>query len=353
MTSNERQKKKLNQVKPGAFTGCLIVLMMLCLCTITSRVFAKDFCETVYAEDCEDKTTDDGNHRLSTLVLEGNKSVTFMEGTIRFEDVPGDEEGQPYAIINDNVPFFTEDDLSTEAFEYYSPQDQYGRCGVAYANICREIMPTEPRGEIGAVKPSGWHTVKYDFLTDNYLYNRCHLIGYQLAGENANDCNLITGTRYFNVQGMEPFENKVADYIERTDHHVLYRVTPVYNGDELVARGVLMEAASVEDRGEGLHFNVFVYNIQPGVIINYATGDSKPADTAYKAVAEETEAKKQPDSANDLTSCNYILNTNTHKFHLPGCKGTQTMKDKNKIEFDGSREEAISQGYVPCKMCNP
>lgn len=185
-------------------------------------------------------------------------------------------EGEPFAVINQNIPFFEKDDYKTESFENYSELDELGRCGVAYANISKELMPTEERGQIGAVRPSGWHTVKYpELIEDRYLYNRCHLIGYQLSGENANEKNLITGTRYMNVEGMLPFENKVADYVRRSDNHVLYRVTPVFEGNNLVATGVLMEAYSVEDRGEGVCFCVFVYNVQPGIEIDYRTGESK------------------------------------------------------------------------------
>ncbi len=182
--------------------------------------------------------------------------------------------GQPYVLLEDNQPGFSQEEMTTAAFEYYSPLDALGRCGGAWANICPELMPTEERGEIGMVKPSGWHTVKYDIVDGKYLYNRCHLIGYQLAGENANEQNLITGTRYMNVEGMLPFENLVAEYVRETGNHVLYRVTPVFQGLNLVAQGVQMEALSVEDGGQGVCFNVFVYNAQPGVSIDYATGDS-------------------------------------------------------------------------------
>ena len=185
-------------------------------------------------------------------------------------------QGSAYVEINDNKPFFTEEDLTTEPFENYSPLDLLGRCGVAYANICRELMPTEERGQIGAIKPSGWHTVKYpELIEDRYLYNRCHLIAYVLAGENANENNLITGTRYMNVEGMLPFEIQVANYVEQTGNHVLYRATPVFSEHHLVANGVLLEALSVEDFGEGVSFCVFVYNVQPGIEIDYATGESK------------------------------------------------------------------------------
>lgn len=189
------------------------------------------------------------------------------------ETIP-EYSGNPYVELNGNVPYFTDEELSTTAFELYSELDSLGRCGAAYANVCKEIMPTEERGSIGMVKPTGWHTVKYDCITDRYLYNRCHLIGYQLAGENANEKNLITGTRYLNVDGMLPFENEVADYVNDTDNHVLYRVTPVFSGDNLLASGVIIEAKSVEDNGAGVQFNVYCYNVQPGISIDYIDGQS-------------------------------------------------------------------------------
>ena len=181
---------------------------------------------------------------------------------------------QAYVAVNDNKPFFTDSDLTTKAFETYSELDSLGRCGAAYANICQELMPAEDRESIGQVKPTGWQISKYDFVDGKYLYNRCHLIGFQLAGENANRQNLITGTRYLNVTGMLPFENMVADYVKETGHHVLYRVTPLFDGDDLVAKGVLMEAMSVEDRGAGVLFCVYCYNNQPGVVIDYKTGEN-------------------------------------------------------------------------------
>lgn len=288
--------------------------------------------------------------------------------------------GSAYCEINGNVPAFGDDELVTDAFENYSDLDSLGRCGVAYANICKEIMPTEERGAIGMVKPSGWHTVKYnDRIDGNYLYNRCHLIGYQLAGENANEKNLITGTRYLNVTGMLPFENEVVDYVESTGNHVLYRVTPVYDGDNLVASGVQMEAESVEDKGAGVSFNVYVYNVQPGVLIDYATGGSE-ADPGYVVPGENTSSEisgedggqvaeagtceetqnteseaddtseAQTEAANEDT---YIVNTNTGKFHKPSCRSVKQMKESNKSERTTTRDELISEGYEPCKNCNP
>ncbi|MBQ9885749.1 MAG: DNA/RNA non-specific endonuclease [Lachnospiraceae bacterium] len=183
--------------------------------------------------------------------------------------------GSPYTELHDNKPDFTQYELVTTSFESYSELDELGRCGAAFACIGTDIMPSEPREAIGAIKPAGWHTIKYDFVDGKYLYNRCHLIAYKLSGENSNRQNLITGTRYMNVQGMLPFEIRVHDYVIRTGNHVMYRVTPLYDGDNLLAYGVQMEALSVEDKGKGICFNVFVYNVQPGVVIDYATGDSR------------------------------------------------------------------------------
>lgn len=198
--------------------------------------------------------------------------IEAVAPTFSLSDVP-EYSGSPYIEINNNIPFFTE--YPTQSFEIYSPLDSLGRCGVAYANISVELMPTEKRREIVAIKPSGWHTANYsDLIEDIYLYNRCHLIGYQLAGENDNKLNLITGTRYLNIEGMEPFENKVANFVKSYDAHVLYRVTPEFDGDNLVASGVLMEAYSLDDNGAGIQFCVYCYNVQPNIGINYADGES-------------------------------------------------------------------------------
>lgn len=245
--------------------------------------------------------------------------------------------GEPYVAVNGNEPDFLPGELTTSSYEVYSPLDALGRCGVASACVGVDLMPTEERGAIGQVKPSGWQTVKYDCVDGKYLYNRCHLIGFQLTGENANKQNLITGTRYMNVDGMLPFENMVADYVKETENHVLYRVTPVYDGNNLVASGVQMEARSVEDDGEAICFNVYVYNNQPGVEIDYATGESW------------LEGEERP----DLAGTKYILNTNSKKFHLPDCSGASSMKAENREEYTGSRDDLIDQGYTPCGTCKP
>ena len=248
--------------------------------------------------------------------------------------------GEPYVALNNNEPTFLEGELTTESYEFYSDLDSLGRCGTALACVGVDLMPTEERGSIGQVKPTGWQTVKYDCVDGKYLYNRCHLIGYQLSGENANKQNLITGTRYLNVDGMLPFENMVADYVKETENHVLYRVMPVFEGDNLVASGVVMEAKSVEDNGEGVSYNVYVYNVQPGVEINYATGLSWLEGTS-------------PETSSGELEITYILNVNSKKFHLPTCSGANNMKAENREESTLSREELVSQGYEPCGTCKP
>lgn len=284
----------------------------------------------------------------------------------RAEDVPA-YSGQAYVALNDNVPYFDTTNLSAKSYESYSSLDSLGRCGVAASCIGQDIMPTEERGSIGQVKPSGWHTIRYDFVDGKYLYNRCHLIGYQLSGENANTSNLITGTRYMNIEGMLPFENMTADYVKETGNHVEYHVTPVFKDDNLLADGVLMEGYSVEDQGDGICFCVFAYNAQPGVNIDYATGDSSLAETApqpteekpantpapstSKPPAEEPSGNKQAEP--EPQGNTYILNTNTKKFHYPSCSSVDQMKESNKKVYTGSREDIINQGYVPCKRCNP
>lgn len=291
-------------------------------------------------------------------------------------------DGKAYVAVNNNEPFFTDSDMTTTAFENYSDLDSLGRCGVAYANICKDIMPTEERGKIGMIKPSGWHTVKYDVIKDRYLYNRCHLIGYQLAGENANPKNLITGTRYLNVEGMLPFENLVADYVNNTGNHVLYRVTPMFSGSNLVANGVLIEAKSVEDNGGGILFNVYCYNVQPGVGINYENGDSWLDGTAPHEQSAQTDTPQNggsqssagsgagengssgsttgsassgsdssavensaADSSNSETMVH--ITATGKKYHRAGCR---TLK---KSDTEVTLDEAKSMGLSPCGICNP
>lgn len=274
--------------------------------------------------------------------------------------------GSPYIKIHNNVPFFKKSDLTKKVFEKYSKLDALGRCRTAYANICKATMPTEKRGRIGMVKPSGWHTVKYNNVDGKYLYNRCHLIGYQLTAENANERNLMTGTRYLNVDGMLPFENMVADYVKETNNHVLYRVTPMYTDENLLADGVLMEAESVEDKGKGISYCVYVYNVQPGIKIDYETGDSsaknasnemssgsssKSSGNTYHSSKKHTST--QSSSGQSSAKGTYIINENTNKFHKPDCRSVKMMKDKNKKKYIGKRSVLINSGYEPCKNCNP
>ena len=361
---------------------------------------------------------------LSLVLNFSALSVSAEAKKITLSNLPA-YSGEAYVELDGNVPNFDKSDMTTKAFEKYSELDEFGRCGVAYANVCTETMPTEKRGNIGMIKPSGWHTVKYDNVDGKYLYNRCHLIGYQLTAENANEKNLITGTRYLNIEGMLPFENMVADYVEETDNHVLYRVTPIFEGKNLLASGVQMEAYSVEDKGKGVSFNVYCYNVQPDINIDYSNGESKLADgviasiklnytkyalevgqskTFVAATSPESAAKsvKWYSSNSKIATVNskgkvtalkagtvtitaktsnglkatckvtvkaksgsavtnsassgkttYILNTNTKKFHYPSCSSVKQMKDKNKKEVTGSRDEIIEMGYDPCKRCDP
>ena len=244
--------------------------------------------------------------------------------------------GDAYVAVNGNVPFFRPEEITDESYEDYAELDKLGRCGVTMACIGVDIMPTEDRGEIGSVKPTGWQSVKYDCVDGKYLYNRCHLIGFQLTGENANEQNLVTGTRYMNVDGMLPFENMVADYIKETGNHVLYRVTPVYAGDNLLCSGVFMEAYSVEDKGEGISFHVYCYNAQPGIQINYANGDSSLAPTQQSPASE---------------TGTYVLNTNSKKIHKPHCASVGDISPKNRKDYKGAVDSLLSQGYETCKSC--
>ncbi len=288
------------------------------------------------------------------------------ESAVDIKSVPK-YSGTPYVVINGGNPSFSEKDR--ERVEEYSELDKYGRCGIAFANVSKDIMPTSARESIGEVRPSGWHTVKYEkIIKDRYLYNRCHLIAFQLAGENANEKNLITGTRYLNVEGMLPFENKVADYVNATGNHVLYRVRPIFKGSDLVARGVQMEAKSVEDNGKGISFNVYCYNVQPGIRINYKDGSSQAENKVQKNKNKKAErskkntkkkksgnlkkTKKVEEDNGVKVSLHYIANTNTGKFHISTCRYVKRMNASNMYESD-NRDELVSSGYVPCKVCRP
>lgn len=272
-----------------------------------------------------------GGCSLSGLMTDG--AAGTKRETIQLEEIP-EYDGEPYVVLNGNEPEFSEEEIETQSYEEYSELDELGRCGVAVANIGQDLMPTEERGAIGPVKPTGWHTVKYDNIDGKYLYNRCHLIGYQLTAENANEENLITGTRYMNVEGMLPFENMVADYIKETDNHVLYKVIPVFEEENLVASGVQMEGYSVEDEGEEISFNVFVYNVQPGIEIDYETGES--------CLKEETEE--------DRTAEGEIRgNSRSRIYHCPGQAAYEQMADSRYLKEFSSEEEAQAAGYRKAK----
>ena len=307
MKMNKRTKQKLRRM--------LLLLALALVLSLTSRFLLPE----------------DGDLPQDPAVSQSHVTPSG-EG----ETIP-DYAGEPYYILNGNQPFFVEEEITAEAFEEFSELDEWGRCGVVMACVGQELMPTGDRESISHVKPSGWVNVSYDFVDGKMLYNRCHLIGFQLTGENANECNLITGTRYLNVQGMLPFENMVADYVKETDNHVLYRVTPLFEGDELVARGVQMEAWSVEDEGDGICFNVYVYNVQPGVTIDYATGESELDEDALNQGEQET----------------FVLNIGSKKFHSPECSGAKDMKAENRQDFTGSRDLLVAQGYQPCGVCKP
>lgn len=330
-------------------------------CTNQKDTNKKTDKSTVATTDQKDKQTEKATEKVSEQDVTATPQVDLAS-------IPS-FTNTAYVAINNNVPYFDDTDKKrTDVFEIYSDLDSMGRCGIAYANICKEIMPTEERGKIGSVKPSGWQSVKYDNVDGKYLYNRCHLIGYQLAGENANEKNLITGTRYLNIEGMLPFENMVNDYVDETNNHVLYRVTPIFDGNNLVASGVLMEGYSVEDAGAGISFCVYCYNAQAGISIDYATGNSGELSFAEEELTEATSvvqeeptvAKEEPTEVvtsqasvpNPVTQT-YIINTNTKKFHFPSCKSVNQIAEKNRQEFTGTRDELIAQGYSPCKNCNP
>lgn len=322
-------------------------------------------------------TSTSGTMDFEEYLINPPISKDKVPGKVPFNinDVPQYKD-KPYVTVNNNNPFFDVHNYAATSFEYYSPLDNLSRCGICMACVGPDLMPTEARGEIGSVKPSGWQTVRYDdIIEDKYLYNRCHLIAYQLSGENANVCNLVTGTRYLNTEGMFPFENKTANYVLSTHNHVIYRVTPVFVENELVCRGVLMEAYSLEDKGDGICFNVFCYNVQPGIEINYSNGESKAIGTTTTTTTETTTTTKittkltttkvttttKATTAKPIvvtttyiqSGSKYVANTNSHVFHYASCSSVNKMKESNKWYFNGSRDELIRQGYTPCQKCNP
>ncbi len=290
---------------------------------------------------------------LDEATAKTQEPIPIEEGDqdfIDFGEVPV-YDGSPFVEINGNIPYFSEEEITDTSFESYDSLDSLGRCGVATASIGTDIMPTEDRGSISHIEPSGWQSIMYENVDGKYLYNRSHLIGFQLTGENANEENLITGTRYMNTEGMLPFENMVADYVKETGNNVYYRVTPIFEGDNLIATGVLMEAKSVEDNGEGILFNVFCYNVQPDIEIDYLTGNSKSMINSESS----SESEKTADSNYGIStqSSSYVLNTNTYKYHKPSCYSVDDMNAENRKYVSDSEESLVSQGYEPCGNCKP
>lgn len=362
-----------------AILFCVVVITIGCIFEEdTNEVYdvASESTESVLEEKEDTKKESTQKENIQKEEADKEEEET-EEKSVPFDlsSIPA-YSGDAYVEVNDNKPYFDEDDITTDVFESYSNLDSLGRCGVAYANICKDIMPTEERGSIGAVRPSGWHTVKYnDYIADRYLYNRCHLIAFCLAGENANDKNLITGTRYMNVSGMLPFEEKVADYVDRTNHHVLYRVTPVFEGNNLVASGVLMEGKSIEDNT--IEFCVFCYNVQPNIVIDYATGDSRVADNATPIETKEQPSGSGTNNVTPQTNSSETSQTNSSESSQTSGNNV-TVPDQSQQTQDGvwvptsggtkyhsksscsgmknpmqvSLETAIANGYEPCKRCH-
>lgn len=287
---NRKAANRMTRTGAAALT-LLLALSMLVGCSLSVDI--SDAPNREYTESTVSIKTEQGSsaeNPTASTELDPKSDTTATDGVLsgdneqngaHSDDIGAEFDfsalppysGEPYISVCGGDPDFSENEITSVSYEYYSELDALERCGVCIASVGQDIMPTEKRGSIGQVKPTGWHTVKYDFVDGKYLYNRCHLIGFQLTGENANKRNLITGTRYLNVEGMLPFENMVADYVKETGNHVMYRVTPIFVGDELLARGVHIEAESVEDGGDGIMFNVFCYNVQPGVVLDYATGE--------------------------------------------------------------------------------
>lgn len=332
-----------------------------------------DFTVEAFSED--DKEAED-DQRIDTENEEDEEATTEKETEkVNKSESVGDESqskavlskipeysGKAYYVINDNIPSFNKYELTTKGYETYASLDSLGRCGGAVASCGKEIMPgeNEERGSISSVKPSGWVQAQYDCVSGKYLYNRCHLIGWQLSAENANARNLITGTRYMNTEGMLPFENMVADYIKETNNHVAYRITPIYDGNDLVASGVQMEAYSVEDDGEGICFNVFCYNVQPGVEIDYSTGRSWASGSSMATTKKQTavavvETTKQQvkTTKNTVSYDTYVYSSKSDKFHYPSCRYAKTIKAENYCEYTGDRQGMLNKGYSPCKNCSP
>ncbi len=341
-------------MKKTVLHNCLF-LCMIVFCLLFASCGQADDLNSAGMGDPSASATETSEGSGKPDISETENPADNDKGTVSMQLLPA-YSGKPYVEIDGNEPGFTEKDKTKKSFEQYSELDSLGRCGVAYANVGKDLMPTEERSGIGKVKPSGWHTVKYDIVDGKYLYNRCHLIGYQLTAENANEKNLITGTRYMNVDGMLPFENMVADYVKETGNHVLYRVTPVFEGKNLLAKGVQMEAYSVEDEGDAICFNVFVYNVQPGIQIDYATGESKEdsgsgvGEDAQETVSPDADSKNGQGGADTRTERVEIRGNKKSKiYHCPGQASYDEMADSDNLIVFYSEQEAQDAGYRKAK----
>ncbi len=348
----------------AALFAAILFTLVLALPVLPARAFADDGS----AAEAAAQAGGAGTQALpSASTVSGADFLAALDAYVAAN--PAADSGD-YVEIDGDTPSFTADDATTEAFQSFSQLDSLGRCGTAYACLGPETLPTDARDDISEVHPSGWVQNEYDFVDGGSLYNRSHLIAHCLSGQNANEQNLITGTRHFNADVMEPIEAMVLDYIEQTGNHVLYRVTPVFENDELVARGVQIEALSMEDGGQGVSLNVYLRNTQPGVVIDYATGDNwadgtvaagdgdagtaaTDATAPVPDPATTTDSQATASSSDAPATATYVVNTNTGKFHYPSCPSVQKIKDKNRMDTDQTRDELIAQGYVPCKNCNP
>ena len=321
-------------------------LALLCLLLALVMLLSSCFGENPYGGTTEITTTEQ-NKPIGPItgIPEGNEIPALTKPTLNLSSIPA-YTGSPYTPINQNLPQFNENQYTTQSYEYYSALDSLGRCGIAVACVGIDLMPTEPRDSISSITPSGWNNKEYstDLVENGWIYNRCHLIGFQLTGENANKNNLITGTRSFNVDGMLPFENMIADYVKETENHVLFRVTPIYNGNDLVASGVQMEAYSIEDAGEGVSFNVYVYNVQDGIEINYANGDNWLSGSYVPPADGGNGGNEQGD---------YVLNTSSKKIHRPTCYAVEDIAAHNKQTYTGTLDALYAQGYTGCGHCDP
>jgi DNA-entry nuclease len=350
--NNNRRSRNSRKYGKTQIIVYLITLILLSILALAVGVVCEHF---IHAGGQDSGVSPDETGLTEVADNGSDKGYVFS-----LDDVPP-YSGSPYADLNGSIPVFSDEDKAcTEAFEIYSGLDRLGRCGTAYANICPELMPAEKRNDISQIRPAGWHSTKYEGVVDqDHLYNRCHLIAHSLAGEDANALNLVTGTRYMNTEGMQPFEIKVADYVRYTKNHVLYRSTPVFKGKDLIPAGVHIEAWSVEDGGEGICFNVFCYDVQPNIRIDYATGDSSYEEgfnvfensgiERGMPVTEDRTTGLTDDFADKKTS--FILNVKTQRIHLPSCESVDEMNPKNKREITAALSELKDKGYIPCGRC--